>query len=245
MRDLPANCFDGKIRKVPHRERQVEEEGLAGRLLPLHEVDRLRHQFIVDLGPDFPRERLDRAQWTARDGLDDLRPLRQQLIGRRVHRVRQLDRVDVGGRVPGDVGRNAVELVEAVRCRQALRFDAEVPLAEDRRGIACALEQLAHRERTLRQRAGAAGHDDQRQAVADRVLPGHQRRARWRAAGLDQILREPQTLAGELVDARRRRAAQLAAAVGPEVAVADVVGEDEHDVGLLRLLRDCRHAGHR
>ena len=64
-------------------------------------------------------------------------------------------------------------------------------------------------------------------------MPGHQRRARRCAAGLDQILREAQTLAGELVDARRRRAAQLAAAVGPEVAVADVVGEDEHDVGLL------------
>ena len=44
-----------EIRKMPHRERQVEEEGLAGRFLPLHEVDGLRHQLGVDLGPDFPR----------------------------------------------------------------------------------------------------------------------------------------------------------------------------------------------
>ena len=225
---------------MPHRERQVEEEGLAGRFLPLHEVDRLRHQFSVDLGPDFPRERLDRAQRTARDGLDDLRPLRQQLVGRRVHRVRQRDRVDVGRRVPGDVGRNAIELIEAVRRRQALRFDAEVPLAEDGRGIAGVLEQLTHRDRAFGQRALAAGHDDQRQAVADRVLPRHQRRARRCAAGLDQILRQAQTLTRQLVDARRRCAAQLAAAVGTEVAVADVVGEDEDDVGFLGVggLRD-------
>jgi hypothetical protein len=45
------------------------------------------------------------------------------------------------------------------------------------------------------------------------------------------------------VDIWRRRATQLAPALGSEVAVADVVGEDEHDVGLLRLLRDYRHAG--
>ena len=143
-------------------------------VLPLHEVDGLRHQFRVDLGLDLAGERLDRAQWTARDGFDDLRPLREQLLGRRVHRVRQHGRVDVGRRVPGDVGRNAVELVEAVRRRQALRLDAEVPLAEDRRRIAGALEQLAHRDRALRQRVLAAGHDDQRKTVANRVLPRHQ-----------------------------------------------------------------------
>ena len=56
---LGLELLGREIRKMPHRERQIEEEGPAGRLLPLHEVDRLRHQFIVDLGPDFPRERLD------------------------------------------------------------------------------------------------------------------------------------------------------------------------------------------
>ena len=50
--------------------------------------------------------------------------------------------------------------------------------------------------------------------------------------GLDQKLRQPQPFFGELIDARRRRAAQFAAAVGSEVAVADIVGEDEDDVGL-------------
>jgi hypothetical protein len=48
-----------------------------------------------------------------------------------------------------------------------------------------------------------------------------------------------QPVAGELVDTRRRRAAQLAAAVGTKIAVPDVVSEDEHDIGLagLRLRR--------
>ena len=57
--------------------------------------------------------------------------------------MRELDRVDVGRRVPGDVGWNTIELVEAVRGRQTLWFDPKVPLAEDRRRIAGALEQVA------------------------------------------------------------------------------------------------------
>ena len=44
-------------------------------------------------------------------------------------------------------------------------------------------------------------------------------------AGLDQVLRQSQPLASELVDARRRASSQLAAAVWAHVAVADVVGQ--------------------
>ena len=54
---------------------------VSGRCLPLHEVDGLRHKFGVDVGADFPRVGLDGAQWTAGDGLDDLRTLRQQFFG--------------------------------------------------------------------------------------------------------------------------------------------------------------------
>ena len=47
-----------------------------------------------------------------------------------------------------------------------------------------------------------------------------------------------QSFARELVDARCRRAAQFAAAVGTQITVADVVGENEDDVGLgIRGLR--------
>ena len=46
----------------------------------------------------------------------------------------------------------------------------------------------------------------------------------------------------ELVDPRRWRSAQLAAAVRAKVAVADVVGKDEHDVG-LHLRGDLSRSG--
>ena len=230
----------GIVGCVPHGERQVEEEWLPGLFLPPHEVDRLGDELGVDLGAHLRREGLHGPQWPAGRRLDDLRTLRQELCGRRRDRVRQLDRADVGRRVPGDVRRNAVELVEAVRRRQALRINAEVPLSEDCRGVTGILEQLTHRVRLGGERVARAREDDQRQAVADRILPGHQRGPRRRAGRLDQVLRQPQPLAGQLVEARRRRAPQLSTAIGAEVAVPHVVGENEDDVGLLLLLGDAR-----
>src|SRR5271170_6334250 len=109
-----------------------------------------------------------------------------------------------------------------MRRRQALRLFAEVPFAEDRRGVACLLEQFAHRECALVDPV-AAGSDDQRQAGTDRVLPRHQRCAAWRTGGLDQELGQSKSFTGKLVDAWRRSAAQLTPTVGPEVAVADVI----------------------
>src|SRR5450631_388341 len=125
---------------MPHREREVEEEGLPGRFLPLHEVDRLRDQCIVDLTANFRRVRPDRAQWSARHRLEDLRPLLQKHVVWRGDRMRELDGGGVHGRVPGFIRWDAIELVEAMRRRQALRIFAEVPLAKERRGVACALE---------------------------------------------------------------------------------------------------------
>ena len=40
----------------------------------------------------------------------------------------------------------------------------------------------------------------------------------------------------ELVDARRRRAAQCAAAIAAEFAPAEIVGEDEYDIRQLRAI---------
>jgi hypothetical protein len=65
-----------------------------------------------------------------------------------------------------------------------------------------------------------------------RLLPGHERGARWSAGGLNEKLREAQPLASHLVEPRRRRAAQRASTVTTQIAVADVVGEDEDDVRL-------------
>ena len=214
MRDLPANSLDGQVGHVAHRERQIQEERFSSGVLPLHEVDRLADQFVVDACANLRRERLDVVQRTARRAFDDLRSLGEQHCIRRLNRVRERDRVHICSRVPGHIGRDAIELVEAVRGRQALRIRSEVPLAKDRRGITKPVEHVPHRVGVGRERGVAAGDDDQRQAVADRVLPGHQRRARGRAGRLDQELGQPQPFAGEFIDAGCRRAPQLSAAIG-------------------------------
>jgi hypothetical protein len=230
---------------MPHRKRQVEEERLARRLAALHEVYGLGSKLGSDFGANVPREGFHRFQRPAEHGLDDLRSLRQQHIGRRVDRVREFDRVDVGGRIPGDVGRDAVELVKAMRGRQALRLAAEMLLAINRRGVAEPVEHIAHRVGMRREGGVGARNEDQRQAVANGILRRHKRRARGCARGLDQILREPKALARQLIDAWRWGAAQFAAAVGAEVAVADVIGKDEHDVGLLVLSQRRQGEGNR
>ena len=79
--------------------------------------------------------------------------------------------------VPRGVRRDAIELIEAVRSRLALRVFAEMPLAEDGGRVARVLEQLPHRVGFARERVGAARQGDERKSIADRVLPGHERGA--------------------------------------------------------------------
>ena len=146
-------------------------------------------------------------------------------------------------RVPGVCRRDAVELVEALVLRLAVGLGAKVPFAEDRGGVAGVAQHLGHGDFLRRQRDGRPLDRNQRQPGADGIAPRHQGCARRRAGGLDQELRQPQTFGGELVDARRRRPAQLPAAVDPDVAVADVVGENEQDIR-LRLLRGCGRDHH-
>ena len=105
---------------VPHREWQVEEEGLARGLLPLHEVDRLRHELV----PSISARTSGVNGLTVRSGPPATAskicgPFARSASTRRVYRVREHDRGDIGCRIPRRVGRNAIELVEAVRRRQA------------------------------------------------------------------------------------------------------------------------------
>src|SRR5439155_25466429 len=57
------------------------------------------------------------------------------------------------------------------------------------------------------------------------------RRASW----LDEELSQPESFGCQLIDARRRCPTQLAAAVNADVAVTEVVGKEEADVGLFVL----------
>ena len=62
-------------------EWQVGEEGFLGGALPLHEVDRLCHQLIVNLGPDRWGIWFDVAKLAARHPFDDVRARAQAVLG--------------------------------------------------------------------------------------------------------------------------------------------------------------------
>ena len=51
-----------QVRRVPHGERQVEKERLAGGVLALHEVDRFVGEHVVDFGAHLRRVRFELVQ---------------------------------------------------------------------------------------------------------------------------------------------------------------------------------------
>ena len=60
---------------------------------------------------------------------------------------------------------------------------------------------------------------------------------------LDEELVELQAFIGDGIDARRRHAADLAAAEGADVTPADVVGQHEHHIGPVLRRGGGRQAG--
>ena len=112
---------------------------------------------------------------------------------------------------------------------------AEVPLADHAGRVAARLQQLGERDLVERQALGRAvaqhlrrrAAGDAVHAAADRQPAGQQRRPARRAHRLD-------VEAGPLLPRRRHRVearrAVVRAAEGAEIAVAQVVGEDDDDV---------------
>ena len=111
---------------------------------------------------------------------------------------------------------------------------AKMPLADDRRLVAGFLEALRHEPLGGVQAVGGdGGNDGGLQAVAERITPGHQGRARRRAHRLHVELRELRALRGELVEVRRL---DVRASVEADILPAEVVGDDVDDVGFLCCL---------
>ena len=113
------------------------------------------------------------------------------------------------------------DLVEPVGPRLVLR--AEVPFAEVPGGVAAALQQVADGERPAetepRRVLGEAG----------REAPGHEAGAARAAGGPGDVEpAEEGAVGGEAVDLRRLGVGMAGAA---EIPVAEVVGQQEHDVG--------------
>ena len=129
----------------------------------------------------------------------------------------------------------AEEEVVAVRVGAVLLLVAEMPLAEERRGVAGVLQQLRQRVAGSRQSL-FRGRGDAAEGRLDRgallVPTGHEpgtRRAADRAVGIE--VGELHPVLCQAVDVRRLDVLRPVAA---DVGLADVVGDDEHDVGPRR-----------
>jgi len=107
----------------------------------------------------------------------------------------------------------------------------QAPLADRPGGIAGLLEPLGQRDRLGGNRLLSLGLD--RAVVADVGVAGvqarHQHAPRRRADGRAAVaLREADSLGGHAVQGRR---ADFLLSVAPQLAVSQIVGQDEHDVG--------------
>ena len=146
----------------------------------------------------------------------------------RVH-VREPGRVGVGVGVEV-VEADILHLVVALGVGQRVVGLAEVPLAGEECLVAARLQHGGQRPLRRRQAAALALEGHGRHAAAVRNAAGLHRGAAGRAARLGVEREERHALVRQPVDVGRRHAAPVAAAVGAEVAIAGVVGDDQDDV---------------
>src|SRR5450759_1528074 len=107
---------------------------------------------------------------------------------------------------------------------------AKVPLAIQSGGIACVGEKFGDGVFPRCQSSlPLTGEGNGISPRANRIPAGMDGRARRRALRLNIVVVEADALVGQLVDARRG----YRSAVYPESSPADIVHQDEHDVGLL------------
>ena len=237
--DVGAQVHAGRV--------EPAEERLARRVLPLHEVDRRGGGLVVDrlhallgeragvldgLLADLAEARIDRGVVAVgRLALEHAARAELGAVGRVLRIVRQF-RLFLGV----EVVEVAEELIEPVHGRQRLVAIADMVLAELAGGVAEVLEQAADRGIELAHAHRRAGKADLGEAGADAVLAGEERRAARRARLLAVVVEELDALAADAVDVGGLVAHQ-AVGIGADVRNADVVAEDDEDVGLARRRR--------
>ena len=228
-------------REVRHGRRQEDEE--RPRAVHADEVAAARPDDVGRV--DVAREG-SVARWVERIGA------RSQLLVRRALGVAEHDApavvVEVGRVVAVRLALAVVaeEVVEALLQRVALRPGRpEPPLAHRAGRVAERLQDLGNRQLRARQRP--LPFRLKLAVVADRGVSGmpsrQQHPARGRADGVARVvLREAHAARGERVERRRL---DLLLPVAAELAPAEVVGQDEDDVGRRRgALRQRRRGSH-
>ena len=252
---VAAAMLGADVRAQMHARRvEPDEERLARCLLPLHVVDGRRRGLVVDrlhallgqragvldgLLADLAEARIDGGIVPV-GGLAAQNAARAEFgaIGRVLGIVRQL-----GLFLGVEVIEVAEELIEAVHGRQRLVAIADVVLAELAGGVAEVLHHAADRGIELAHAHRRAGEAHLGEAGADAMLAGQERGATCRARLLAVVVQELDALAADAVDVGRLVAHQ-AVRIGADVRNADIVAEDDEDVGLASrwgcLLRLCR-----
>ena len=175
---------------------------------------------------------LDEVDGAARDEVGEIALL--AMLGLALPQVVRAARVAMAEVV--DAARHRPEELVVARAQRAERGRiAEVPLAGERRAVAGRLQQRRQRRvlgrQAQRRAASALAVDRLLGGAAQPVLiaAGHQGEARRRAHRRVRVaLREADALARHRVEHRRDR---NAAAVAAEVGEAEVVGDDEDEVG--------------
>ena len=139
-------------------------------------------------------------------------------------------------RVPVDIaGQIAPEIVETVAIGVELGLEAEVPFADEPGGIPRVLQEL--RQRAARRREADVEPSGWGRGVGLEgtfephalLIPARQKRRPRRCAhwSVRVELRQPDPFAGEPIEVRGPDVRRTVAA---QIAVAQVVGDDEHDV---------------
>ena len=150
-----------------------------------------------------------------------------------------MERQVVIGVHPGIIGEHVVHLVEAVRRGEILHLVADMPFAKLHRGVVRLLQKLGDGRCLFGETVGVAWCQHGGKRRADRDAAGDEGGAAGGAARLAIIIDEAHAFGGETIEVRCRRAAHNAAAIAAEIAPADVVGHDDHDIGGLSVCADA------
>ncbi len=128
----------------------------------------------------------------------------------------------------------AVPLVKAVIRRPAAVLRPDVPLPQTARRVSGCGQNFGDGLLPPHNAPRVAAQCNRMVAGADRIPPGHQGRTGWCALRFDDVMRQLDTLGGELVRALGVGSPEDPAAVATQLAHAEVIDMKEEDVWFLR-----------
>jgi hypothetical protein len=114
-----------------------------------------------------------------------------------------------------------------------------MPLAVVAGRVAGVRERFTDGHFPLRQTVGDAAKRHRMRAGTNRPSAGHETGAARRALRLHVRVQEAHAILGQRVDARRSCTTRDATPINPNLAVTEVVGQNENNVGFL-VRRKCR-----